>query len=225
MTEADWLACTEPEMMLEQLGRHPSGRKWRLVLCAWACELRHLLGDERSWAAVETAELFADGLVSAAELVKAHNAAQEVWRGIEVRFGGRHSKADKSSKGAWSAKRAAEAARNAADPRLDVLFARRAVGRADAATRVFQSQRLRDVFGNPFRPCPPLAPSVLAWNNGLLLKLAAAIYDERAFDRLPVLADALEDAGCQDQDILGHCRAGGEHVRGCWVVDLALGKG
>jgi len=49
-----------------------------------------------------------------------------------------------------------------------------------------------------------------------------AIYDDRAFDRLPILADALEEAGCEDQDILGHCRSGGEHVRGCWVVDGLL---
>jgi hypothetical protein len=61
--------------------------------------------------------------------------------------------------------------------------------------------------------------------RGTVPKLAAAIYDERAFDRLPVVADALEDAGCTDAAILGHCRAGGEHVRGCWAVDLELGKG
>ena len=54
--------------------------------------------------------------------------------------------------------------------------------------------------------------------------LAGAIYDERAFDRLPVLGDALEDAGCADAAILAHCRGPGEHVRGCWVVDLLLGK-
>jgi hypothetical protein len=57
-----------------------------------------------------------------------------------------------------------------------------------------------------------------------VLKLSRAIYDDRAFDRLPVLADALEDAGCTDRTILAHCRSGGEHVRGCWVVDLLLGK-
>jgi hypothetical protein len=57
-----------------------------------------------------------------------------------------------------------------------------------------------------------------------VLKAAQAIYDERAFDRTPQLADALEQAGCTDADILGHCRGGGEHVRGCWVVDLLLGK-
>jgi hypothetical protein len=55
-------------------------------------------------------------------------------------------------------------------------------------------------------------------------KIVKAIYDERAFERMPILADALEDAGCDDQDILNHCRQSGEHVRGCWVLDLLLGK-
>jgi hypothetical protein len=91
--------------------------------------------------------------------------------------------------------------------------------------RQAQAALLRCIFGNPFRPAPSLPPSVLSWNGGTVPKLAAAIYEERAFDRLPVLADSLEDAGCTNPDILGHCRAGGEHVRGCWVVDLALGKG
>ena len=65
---------------------------------------------------------------------------------------------------------------------------------------------------------------LVAWNDGTVRKIAQAIYDERAFDRLPILADALEDAGCDNADILNHCRNGGEHVRGCWVVDLLLGK-
>jgi hypothetical protein len=64
----------------------------------------------------------------------------------------------------------------------------------------------------------------LSWNTGIIPKLAQAIYNKRAFDRLPILAAALEKAGCTDQDILGHCRSGGEHCRGCWVVDLVLGK-
>jgi hypothetical protein len=62
------------------------------------------------------------------------------------------------------------------------------------------------------------------WNDGAVVKLAESIYTERAFDRLPILADALEDAGCTDAAVLDHCRGPGPHVRGCWVVDLVLGK-
>jgi hypothetical protein len=82
---------------------------------------------------------------------------------------------------------------------------------------------VRDIFGNPFRSVF-VHPSWLAWNDGIVVKVAQAIYDDRAFDRLPVLADTLEDAGCHDADILGHCRHPGPHVRGCWVVDLLTGR-
>ena len=87
-----------------------------------------------------------------------------------------------------------------------------------------QARLVREVFGNPFRAVS-VPPVCRAWNSGTMVKLAQAIYDDRAFDRLPVLADALEESGCTDPVILDHCRSGGEHVRGCWVVDLLLGKG
>jgi hypothetical protein len=89
--------------------------------------------------------------------------------------------------------------------------------------RAAQCLLLRDVVGNPFHSVY-VEPARLVWNDGTLVKLAQGIYDERAFDRLPVLADALEEAGCHNADILSHCRQPGEHVRGCWVVDLLLGK-
>jgi hypothetical protein len=79
------------------------------------------------------------------------------------------------------------------------------------------------MFGNPLRPVH-VAPAWRCWNDSTVVKLAQGIYDERDFDRLPVLADALEEAGCDNTDILNHCRQPGEHVRGCWVVDLILGK-
>jgi hypothetical protein len=83
---------------------------------------------------------------------------------------------------------------------------------------------LRDIVGNPFRPVS-VAPALLTWNDGLIVKLAQGIDAEQAFDRLPILADALEEAGCADADILGHLRGPGPHTRGCWVVDWVLGKG
>jgi hypothetical protein len=82
---------------------------------------------------------------------------------------------------------------------------------------------LRDIFGNPFRPVA-LDPAWLAWRGRTIPKLARAIYDERAFDRLPILADALEEAGCTDADLLGHLRLPAVHVRGCFAVDAVLRK-
>ena len=69
---------------------------------------------------------------------------------------------------------------------------------------------------------PPRTAS--AWRTSTVVALARGIYEERAFDRLPMLADALEEAGCEDADMLAHCRRSGPHVLGCWVVDLVLGK-
>jgi len=79
---------------------------------------------------------------------------------------------------------------------------------------------LRDIFGNPFRPIT-VDP---AWRTATVVALTEAIYADRAFDRLPILADALEEAGCTSAELLSHCRQPGEHVRGCWAVDLVLGK-
>ena len=89
-----------------------------------------------------------------------------------------------------------------------------------AGERAAQSDLVRDIFGNPFRPVA-LDPS---WLTPAVTALARAIYDDRAFDRVPDLADVLERAGCADADVLAHCHGAGPHVRGCWVVDLLLGK-
>src|SRR5262249_22250590 len=79
---------------------------------------------------------------------------------------------------------------------------------------------VRDIFGNPFSPVTVNR----SWLTSNVTALAQSIYDEKAFDRMPILADALEEAGCTNTDILNHCRQPAEHVRGCWVVDLVLGK-
>jgi hypothetical protein len=83
---------------------------------------------------------------------------------------------------------------------------------------------LHDVIGPLTFRSVNLDPTWLTWNHGTVPAIARHIYADRAFHDLPILADALEDAGCTDPDILGHCRSGGEHVRGCWVLDLILGK-
>jgi hypothetical protein len=83
-----------------------------------------------------------------------------------------------------------------------------------------QANILRDIFGNPFRPVDFSASR----RTDTVVTLARQMYESREFGAMPVLADALQDAECGNEDVLSHCRSGGVHVRGCWVVDLVLGK-
>jgi hypothetical protein len=86
-------------------------------------------------------------------------------------------------------------------------------------------RQIRDVVVNPFRPRPAIHPYVLAWNDRLVVRLARAIYDERRWGDMPILGDALLDAGCDDEDMLSHPREqGAVHTRDCWLLDLLLGK-
>jgi hypothetical protein len=103
---------------------------------------------------------------------------------------------------------------------------------AVAPERAAQAVLCRDIFGSlSFRPVT-IAPPVLAWSDGTVRRIAEGIYEERLLPagtldntRLAILADALLDAGCDDEDLIQHCRSAGPHVRGCWAVDLILGKG
>ncbi|MCE9566324.1 MAG: hypothetical protein K8U57_30235 [Planctomycetes bacterium] len=84
-----------------------------------------------------------------------------------------------------------------------------------------QCDLLRDIFGSPFRSIPFRR----RWRTDTVLAIAKQMYESRDFSAMPILADALQDAGCDNEDVLMHCRdANGVHVRGCWVVDMVLGK-
>src|SRR5260370_34613097 len=100
----------------------------------------------------------------------------------------------------------------------------REIGGVTEANYAVQAEMVRDIFGNHLRPAADDLNGLRRDDDGTAVKLAQAIYEQRAFDRLPVLPDALENAGCNDAVILGHCRKKGHHVRGCWVVDLLIGK-
>jgi hypothetical protein len=222
MTEAEWLACTDPQVMLDSLAGRASSRKLRLFACACCRRIWPLLVVGRSVRAVKAAEGYADGLVDRAALAAANSLAPHTGPDNEL----------EAEDAPWLYD-AANAAHSASLPETgpqDMLEIAQAVSaHTYAATRgandedAVQSAHLRDIFGNPFRRVKSKR-SWRTWNGGTVPKLAQVIYDERRFHDLPVLADALEEAGCADEDILAHCRQPGEHVRGCWVIDLLLGK-
>ncbi len=225
MTEVEWQEHNYPEGLLRFLETDPKGRKTRL--CAVACcrSIWHLLEDG-SRHAVEVAERFADGQTTNAE----RRAAVRMCRGV-------------TSGAEWAqdaASRAVELCPFARQYSLFQLarfgldsssytkwFGRAAVEEHDALRRRNSSTEdsrqvafLRDIFGNPFRPVA-FAPE---WRTDTVVALARQMYDAREFGAMPILADALQDAGCEEGQILEHCRGTGPHVRGCWVVDFVLGK-
>ena len=222
MTEAEWLTCTDPQKMLEFLRSNYqtlSVRKLRLFAIA-CCRSVVYAGTEREVCeAVDTLEKFTEGTVSQSELQAACAGAEAVWI---AEFG-----CDYVSATVYEATRLAATDPFGAVSHASFLASAAADLRAGRGTKVAelaaQGHWLRDIFPCPFRP-KMVKRSWFTWNEGAVPRMAQGIYDERAFDRLAILADALEDAGCDHADILTHCRQPADHVRGCWVVDLLLGK-
>lgn len=245
MDEATWLSSADPAAMLEHLRRgNPSARKLRLFACACCYQVWDKLTDERSRRAVEVASRYADGEATEAQLRSAH----------------RYLDLEAPHEPTWAL---AYAACELPDTTNHPDISRVRNSFIPAAT---QAALLRCVFGNPWRPavlpyqrsdghghvpCP-----WLVWNNGTVPRLAAAIYAERRFADLPILADALEEAGCPAAEVcrrcdgtgrmekngsdhrcgdcwgdgrvpsplLAHLRGPGPHCRGCWCLDILLGR-
>jgi hypothetical protein len=219
MTEADWNSCADPGPMLNHVMRlYEDNRRFRLFAVACCREVWGLLRSKRSRAAVEAAERFADGQASRQEMLAAGKAADNALREVGEDF-------------LYAAARYTAMGNAVSLMAHDTAWrVTRAVGKNEA--HPVQVAILRCVFGNPFRPPLLLDPSVLAWRDSLVVRMAHAIYEERELPsghlhpaRLAVLADALEEAGCQDPELLGHLRSLGPHVRGCWPVDRILAKG
>jgi hypothetical protein len=214
MSEAEWLACTDTQQMLTFAGL-VSARKLRLFACACCRRYWDLLADERSRRAVEVAERFADGTATEEELAQAHSLAQRARDDAYVN--GSPRLADKAFvKTLMSTARVCQ-------PSAAHAAAYAAAWPGVPDSHAPEADLLHDIFGNPFRSVS-LTPSWLTWNGGVVVRVARSIYETSRFEDLPVLADALEEAGCTDADLLAHCRGAGEHVRGCWALSLLLGK-
>lgn len=209
MNEAEWLACTDPTALLDYLHSRTSDRKLRLFACIGCRRFWNWLDPERDQSAVDVGEQIADGKSPRQENADAHIRGWDLDLGEEDAY--------------YPALGAACIAEVCAADRMGKQQLPEVYRAAEARERGTLCELLRDICGNPFRPFPAKL-SWLAWNDCTIPKMAQAIYDARAFDRLPQLADALEAAGCDNRDIVDHCRSGGDHVRGCWVVDILLGK-
>jgi hypothetical protein len=216
MTESQWLACSDPMAMLRQVRNSAGARKLRLFACACCRRLGRVCADEGLERLLRLAERYADGEVEAADLSAAlvgPPRAGHAWAACNY-TASPHPLAAAAGAAAY----AAHAAARASDPQQD-----RTWRRALAAERAAQAALLRDLFGNPFRPVA-VDLARLGEKGAAVRGLAGVIYGERAFDRLPLLAEALAEAGCKEEMILAHCRQAGEHVRGCWAVDVLLNR-
>ena len=222
MTEAEWLSASDSRDLL-----YPSGWRERVArgsptldgldapipklvanerrLMLYACGCLRLLFPQLRFSedrrALDTAERYADNEATRDQLEEATQncgaTVASVKRLPVIRI------ARLSVEDVFESKRVD----HPAGPRMPLYNAKRA-------------DLLRDIFGNPFRPVA-FDP---AWRTSTALAIANGIYDDRAFDRLPILADAIQDAGCENEDILSHLRSDGPHVKGCWALDLVLGK-
>jgi hypothetical protein len=212
--------------MLNHVVARLSDRKLRLFAVACCRHIWHLLPDERSRAAIEMAERYAEGLVDQRERTAA--------RGDALGASGHASKAGWAAY--WAASRnLPESITTVCDAAVGAVMraAARAAGSgtaqvaawdaAHAAGNRQQAQSLREIVGNPFLPIA-ISPSWLSWGDGLVASMARQIYQEQDFTDLPILADALEEAGCDEGELLAHFRRGPTHLRGCWALDLLLGK-
>jgi hypothetical protein len=247
VTEAEWLVCEDPRKMLDFLRSRASDRKFRLYLCGGCRQIAHLFFRTASLTAVEVAERFADGQANREELGRAEWGAEAATFGYEFdKEGCSYNSSIKTSvvprlveMGALPASTLPGSEWQVDEAVRDQLLAAAELADACASHSPRESnwglQRIPQVnwpgrwlvdcvFANPFRSLPRVNPAWLAWEGGTVPKLAGSIYEDRGFDRLPILADALEEAGCTEADLLTHLRNLGPHVRGCWALDLLLGK-
>jgi len=214
VTEDKWVACTDPMQLMEVLWNGVSDRKLRLFAVA-CCRVMIAGTNEPSAArAVQASELFADGSISAEELRVARREVTNAWN--RVHDAGEVNPTFPRNAAIGAAYQVSRPSARKVVQEISMLL-RRPVG---GVPKEYLVSILHDILGNPFRPLTA-EPTWLTFD---VIAMATGIYGEKAFDRLPILADALQDAGCDIDTILGHCRHPGEHVRGCWVVDALLGK-
>lgn len=209
MTEQDWAASDNIEDMLRAVANHsPSNRK--LLLFAVTC-FRETRPDPFVEEELEALERYADGRVTLEELQAyfrypnwVYDQDMSTLRLLDFSF-----------------EMVATVVNEAAATLAGRATTYHAYQTAKRAAQANQADLVRCIFGNPFRPSPPLKASL---RSPAIAGLAQTIYELRSFERLPEVASRLEEAGVNDSELLGHLRAEGPHARGCWAIDCILGR-
>jgi hypothetical protein len=219
MTEAEWQTATCPKPMLDFLREEASDRKLRLFAVACCRRILQWIAHEECRHAILVSEQYADGEVTQRDCDAAGDAvsliADTSKEFVVVASSCAVDWTTSTGPNEWDV-----STWSLAGAMKSAAYHAALVCEDQVSEHVKQANCLRDIFGNPFRPVS-VEPY---WLTSTVLTLATGIYADRAFDRMPILADALQDAGCDNDDILNHCRQPGDHVRGCRVVDLLLGK-
>lgn len=231
-----WLQGTDWQALVAAIEAEPSDRKLRLYAAACCRAVWSMLPDVRSRAAVQAAEEFADAKID-------HDALQTAFRAVRYSVGKHDTPRLRAQSFAQQAARSTadlsshQAATYAAQHSADAAsWSQWGDAERDGATdeqfcRFRQAALLEQIASQTARfeeICPPATPGKSSpsrsWITPALLEMAQGIYDQRSFRLLPVLADALEEAGCPDGELVAHLRRPAEHVRGCWALDIILGK-
>jgi len=231
MTAEEWDSSTSLEELLAACGLVEGERRLRLFNAACARRVAPVMPDDSARRLVDLAEQRADGLLADRDWLMAVVETLDPYMGNEA--------ARDSAGGATfgvlmhlhqaDARSILRLTESVIEARAYLAYtggypvdigAEAWVRQAVEGETTTLCHMFRCVCGNPFRPV------VLdrSWLTTTVVALASGIYDEKAFDRMPILADALQDAGCDNADVIAHCRSAGSHVRGCWLIDTLLGK-
>jgi hypothetical protein len=222
MTEVEWMGATDPKAMCSCIPCNSHQRKARLFLVSCCRRLLDLIPEGPVRDAMRVAEAFADEQATD----RARQKAQRDVAAAPIPPGDASINATNMVREATKKTITAKDIDSHTGATARGYAARKRGKEQETYTAAFQAERsaqavlLRDIFGNPFRPVT-FDP---VWRTTTAVLLARQMYESCDFSAMPILADALQDAGCDDPDVLTHCRLSGLHVRGCWVIDLVLLK-
>jgi len=229
MKEIDWLCGSNPDPMVAYLADLASDRQWRLFAAGCLREVGHLLLDPRTRQAFLVMQAFADGQKTTEDLAAAHaialTAHRHLFSAAFPRDNYDHRILPRVEAAHQALVRATMPGLNPRSQAVVVSSTLRFADYHDSAWRQrvskTQCDLLRDLFGNPFKPVQ-VPGKWLRTTGQQAVEVARVIYDDRTFDELGILADALADADCPCEELIRHCRQTAPHGRGCWVVDLLL---